>query len=494
MVAGRPVLELGCGCGLAGMAAAVAGAATVRLTDSSAFPAVLKNAKRNVDLNKPVLKTAEVSVEALDWGEAGTGAIASASANASSSSSSSATAASDGSDCPVVLAADIFFERALFDAAVATIASALGGRGDAFVAYHERSLRDSVALDGILSRRGLAVVAMSAASQALVEQIREEEICSGKSSSGEGNSLKLLHIRPASAVLLETGDDDGGEGLDDDDEARGVVGSSSGSGSAGGRLQDSNHGSKRPTQQGEKRKRATDNGGGDDVASLSANRLALPPFSRLRSGRDQRDHLALVVNGVCTEDECQRYIALAESHGFDAAKLDPHAATTQAKVRRSGRCVVDNMEVASLLWQRLAPLVPPQHVPRWTPVGVHESLRFLKYSEGDYFKPHYDQPTTREADASAGFPRAQRSFLSCILYLNTPEAGGETRFLHPRDETEPVVVIPRTGAALLFDQDTLRHEGCELVRGVKYAIRTDVMYEEMVPVDASARSLQLMSS
>ena len=61
---------------------------------------------------------------------------------------------------------------------------------------------------------------------------------------------------------------------------------------------------------------------------------------------------------------------------------------------------------------------------------------------------------SRRADASAGFPRAQRSFLSCILYLNTvlPEAGGETRFLHPRDETEPVVVHPRAGAALLFDQ------------------------------------------
>jgi hypothetical protein len=40
------------------------------------------------------------------------------------------------------------------------------------------------------------------------------------------------------------------------------------------------------------------------------------------------------------------------------------------------------------------------------------------------------------------------------LYLNTvlSEAGGETRFLHPRDETEPVVVHPRAGAALLFDQ------------------------------------------
>ena len=233
---------------------------------------------------------------------------------------------------------------------------------------------------------------------------------------------------------------------------------------------------------GRKRKRAT-----VDLSSLSATRLALPSFSRLRSGGDGRDHLALVVDGTCTDSECRHYISIAESCGFDPATLEPHAATARvdAKVRRSGRCVVENMDVALLLWQRLAPLVPLEHVAGWRPVGVHERLRFLKYSEGDFFKPHYDRPMVRDADASAGFPRAQKSFLSCILYLNTPEAGGETRFLHPRDETDPVVVHPRAGAALLFDQDTLRHEGCELVRGIKYALRTDVMYEEVL-VDASS--------
>ena len=44
-----------------------------------------------------------------------------------------------------------------------------------------------------------------------------------------------------------------------------------------------------------------------------------------------------------------------------------------------------------------------------------------------------------------------------------------------------------TYVRFLCGQDTLRHEGCELLRGVKYAIRTDIMFEE-VSLDASARS------
>jgi hypothetical protein len=38
-------------------------------------------------------------------------------------------------------------------------------------------------------------------------------------------------------------------------------------------------------------------------------------------------------------------------------------------------------------------------------------------------------------------------------------------------------VIPKTGSVLLFQHD-MYHEGSILVKGNKYAIRTDVMYTE----------------
>ena len=38
-------------------------------------------------------------------------------------------------------------------------------------------------------------------------------------------------------------------------------------------------------------------------------------------------------------------------------------------------------------------------------------------------------------------------------------------------------VLPRTGSALIFTHPVL-HEGCEVTRGRKYVLRTDVMYSD----------------
>ena len=65
--------------------------------------------------------------------------------------------------------------------------------------------------------------------------------------------------------------------------------------------------------------------------------------------------------------------------------------------------------------------------------------------------------------------------LTLMLYLNTPIAGGDTNFLSDEGQHQKRTVNPTTGQGLLFDH-TLRHESTELETGVKYAIRTDVMY------------------
>ena len=64
----------------------------------------------------------------------------------------------------------------------------------------------------------------------------------------------------------------------------------------------------------------------------------------------------------------------------------------------------------------------------------------------------------------------EESLLTFMVYLNEGFAGGDTRFYD-----YDVSVTPRTGMALLFQHFTL-HEGCSVTAGVKYALRTDVMY------------------
>ena len=66
------------------------------------------------------------------------------------------------------------------------------------------------------------------------------------------------------------------------------------------------------------------------------------------------------------------------------------------------------------------------------------------------------------------------------MYLNGGFQGGETKFLGDDDEegkasTLEKVIVPETGMIMAFEQD-LMHEGSELKSGIKYTIRTDVMY------------------
>jgi hypothetical protein len=70
------------------------------------------------------------------------------------------------------------------------------------------------------------------------------------------------------------------------------------------------------------------------------------------------------------------------------------------------------------------------------------------------------------------------------LYLNSstkssPTAetlvGGATSFLSS-NEKRRLDINPNPGSALIFQHKRLYHEGAEVLRGVKYALRTDILY------------------
>ncbi|CAE8608993.1 unnamed protein product [Polarella glacialis] len=67
LVAGTRVLELGCGVGVAGLAAAVVGAASVVLTDGN--PSVLALCRRNIEANRGKLGAGTCECVTLEWGE-----------------------------------------------------------------------------------------------------------------------------------------------------------------------------------------------------------------------------------------------------------------------------------------------------------------------------------------------------------------------------------------------------------------------------------------
>eukprot|EP00199_Chlamydomonas_sp_CCMP681_P005420 CAMPEP_0119105744 /NCGR_PEP_ID=MMETSP1180-20130426/3629_1 /TAXON_ID=3052 ORGANISM="Chlamydomonas cf sp, Strain CCMP681" /NCGR_SAMPLE_ID=MMETSP1180 /ASSEMBLY_ACC=CAM_ASM_000741 /LENGTH=248 /DNA_ID=CAMNT_0007090883 /DNA_START=39 /DNA_END=785 /DNA_ORIENTATION=- len=66
LVSGRPVLELGSGTGVVGLAAAALGASSVALTDLSH---VLPNIQRNIQANQAAIGSARVAALPLSWGD-----------------------------------------------------------------------------------------------------------------------------------------------------------------------------------------------------------------------------------------------------------------------------------------------------------------------------------------------------------------------------------------------------------------------------------------
>ncbi|MEM1134219.1 MAG: 2OG-Fe(II) oxygenase [Bacteroidota bacterium] len=61
--------------------------------------------------------------------------------------------------------------------------------------------------------------------------------------------------------------------------------------------------------------------------------------------------------------------------------------------------------------------------------------------------------------------------MTFMIYLNEDFKGGETKF-------DEITIKPKTGTALCFIHEQ-KHEGCFVISGVKYVIRTDVMYRKI---------------
>jgi hypothetical protein len=70
------------------------------------------------------------------------------------------------------------------------------------------------------------------------------------------------------------------------------------------------------------------------------------------------------------------------------------------------------------------------------------------------------------------------SLFTIILYLNDGYEGGETDFLDENNIKFRVSHRGKTGSVLVFEQEELLHEGCELKSGEKYVVRTDVMFTD----------------
>jgi len=178
-----------------------------------------------------------------------------------------------------------------------------------------------------------------------------------------------------------------------------------------------------------------------------------------------------VIHDFLTPQECAEYIRVTEEAGYAAAPITTARGPVMApEVRNNERVMIDNLEWAKKLWERVKPLIPSPYF-AYEASGLNERFRFYRYDPGHTFRPHIDGHFARNDE---------RSQLTFMVYLNDECEGGET-VIYIQDDglTLPdgaeIRVKPERGKALGFFHYLL-HEGAPVAAGRKYVLRTDVMY------------------
>lgn len=173
--------------------------------------------------------------------------------------------------------------------------------------------------------------------------------------------------------------------------------------------------------------------------------------------------LLWTADDVFSVEECRAMIDRIESLGCAPAPITTaDGFSMRPDIRNNTRVMIDDHQMALDLFARIVVFVPKAMCNGMEPVGVNERFRCYRYAPGQRFAPHYDGAYVRS-------PR-EESLLTFMIYLNQEFSGGDTAFLDL-----DVSIRPRTGMALLF-QHRLLHEGSEVTEGVKYVLRSDIMY------------------
>ncbi len=168
-----------------------------------------------------------------------------------------------------------------------------------------------------------------------------------------------------------------------------------------------------------------------------------------------------LIENFLTNEECDHYINLTKDKVFEEAKINMMGRQVMSKgIRNNDRLMVFDNELAENLFQKAVGFLPRIHE-NYQVSGFNEMFRIYKYSTGQRFKMHRDGSYLRNAN--------EKSFYTFLIYLNDDFEGGETEF------EGLFTVAPKKGSALVFHHP-LRHEGKTLISGLKYVLRTDIMY------------------
>ena len=204
-----------------------------------------------------------------------------------------------------------------------------------------------------------------------------------------------------------------------------------------------------------------------------------PTLSKVDLPNQSNEHFVHLISNLLSPSECKQIIEDNE---------ESLISTSGAYSKRLRHMYLD-YNLVDVLWSRLEPFYGTDRVVdeegrAWTATSLNPFLRFCKYTPGNDFGPHQDGRRMMNVD--------EQSFMTVNIYLTTvPVAhGGATRVLERSQEGDNKhkvigVMQPVEGMASVF-RDSLFHDGERLEEGVKYLLRTDVIYQRETPFSFEA--------
>ncbi len=176
----------------------------------------------------------------------------------------------------------------------------------------------------------------------------------------------------------------------------------------------------------------------------------------------------LHLRGLLSAEECQQLIELGRPSISRSATVNPETGENQVidyRTSDSTYLTLGQTPVVKTIEARLAKLTE-------FPVVNGEALQILRYQDSQYYKPHYDYFDPAWNGSAKILACGGQRVISCVMYLNTVEAGGETHFPNV-DITVPAV----QGNAVLFFNTKLdgsveplsMHASLPIISGEKWA-------------------------
>ena len=172
--------------------------------------------------------------------------------------------------------------------------------------------------------------------------------------------------------------------------------------------------------------------------------------------------------------------------GCPMPPLASEAPASSAEEGIDNCCWLVDDSILDRVWSRCSHLLPTRVDDSGGLAGINARWRLFRYAPGAVYRPHVDGawPGSGLQDGRLVFDAFgdRWSKFTALFYLNDGFEGGATTFFVPdaAGGLSAVAVAPQAGALVVFAHGDSPlshvHEGSAVTRGVKYVIRTDILY------------------